>query len=89
MGSLFVAVLVVIVLVSLFYKSNDNHDKEEKEKKLIAKLKARYQDALHSGNKEQALKFGRDYYSYLRNTRTLKPSDEQTIARDVADMDFK
>ena len=87
MGSLFVAILVIIVLVSLFYKNDGNYEKEEKEKEILAKLKARYQEALKGGNKAQAAKFGRDYYSYLRNSRTLSDGDEQAIAGDLADME--
>lgn len=86
MGSLFIAIVVIIILVSLFYKNDGNYEKEEKEKQVLAKLKARYQAALKERNREQALKFGRDYYSYLRNTRTLSTADEQALANDLARM---
>jgi predicted MPP superfamily phosphohydrolase len=86
MGSLFVAVLVIIILVSLFYKSDDNYEKEEKEKEILARLEQRYRAALKAGNREQALKFGRDYYAYLRNSRTLSANDERAIASDLAQM---
>lgn len=87
MGSLFVAIIIIIILVSLFYKSDGNYEKEEKEKETLAKLKTRYQEALKGGDKARAAKLGRDYYSYLRNSRNLSPADEQIIARDLANME--
>lgn len=86
MGSLFVAIVVIVILVSLFYKNDDNYEKEEKEKEVLARLKRRYQTALKEGNKELALKAGRDYYAYLRNSRTLSTADEQAIAKELANM---
>lgn len=86
MGSLFIAILVLIIVVSLFYKNDDNYEKEEKEKKTIAKLKARYHDALKGSDKELALKYGRDYYAYVNNSRKLSREDEQSIAQDLASM---
>lgn len=87
MGSLFVAVVLIIILVSLFYKSNDNYGKEEKEKQIIATLRARYLEALKGGDRTKALAFGREYYAYLRNSRNLSPADEQAIAKDLANME--
>lgn len=87
MGSLFIAILVIIVLVSLFYKNDDNYEKEQKEKEIILKLKRRYQEALKGVDKTKALKFGRDYYAYLRNSRSLSTADEQAIAKDIANME--
>lgn len=87
MGSLFVAIIIIIILVSLFYKNDGNYEKEEKEKEILAKLNARYKQALKEGDKAKAAKYGRDYYSYLRNSRTLSPADEQIIAKDIAGME--
>jgi hypothetical protein len=84
MGSLIVAILVIIVVVSLFYGNNNNYNKVENEKEVIAKLRARYQEALKAGNKEKAWKYGRDYYAYLRNNRQLSKFDEQAIANDIS-----
>lgn len=86
MGSLFVAALIIIILVSLFYRSTDEEPKVNQEKEVVAKLRDRYRHALQSGNKEQAVKFGRDYYAYLRNSRHLPAADEQAIAKDVSTM---
>jgi uncharacterized membrane protein (DUF106 family) len=86
MGSLFVAILIVIILISFFYKNNTNYEKEEKEKETLRKLEARYQNALRSGDRATAIKCGRDYYAYLRNSRSLSAADEQALARDVAKM---
>lgn len=87
MGSLFVAIVIIVILVSLFYKNNDNYEREEKEKEVLAKLKSKYQTALKEGNKEQALKAGKDYYAYLRNSRELSAGDEQAMAKELAKMD--
>lgn len=87
MGSLFVAIIVIIILVSLFYKNDGNYEKEEKEKQILATLKKKYQTALQEGNKERALKAGRDYYAYLRNSRDLGADDERAITTAVAKMD--
>lgn len=87
MGSLFVAILLIIIIVSVFYRNTDNAEKKEQsEKEIIARLKARYQEALKGSDRAQALKLGRDYYAYLRNSRTLPSSDEEAIARDLAGM---
>ena len=86
MGSLFVAIVVIVILISMFYKNDGNYEKEEKEKDTLAKLKTRYQEALREGDKAKAQKYGRDYYSYLRNSRNLSPADEQIIAKDLANM---
>ena len=86
MGSLFVAIIVIIVLVSFFYKNDGNYEKEEKEKETLAKLKTRYLESLRGSDKAKAQKYGRDYYSYLRNSRNLSPADEQIIAKDLANM---
>lgn len=87
MGSLFVAILVIIVLVSLYYKSDGNEEKEQTESEVLARLKARYQQALKQGDKATAAQFGRDYYSYLRNSRTLPADDEEAIMKDVNKME--
>lgn len=84
MGSLLVAVVLLVLLVSLFYSKGDNFETEEKEKEVIAKLRARYYEALKSGDKEKALAYGRDYYCYLRNSRQLSAFDEQLIQNDLA-----
>jgi hypothetical protein len=86
MGSLIVAVLIIVILVSLFYKNNDNYGKEERENETLAKLKGRYQAALKAGDKTKARNCGLDYYAYLRNSRTLTSVDEDAIARDIANM---
>ena len=86
MGSLFVAIIIIVILISVFYNNDGNYEKEEKEKETLARLKARYQEALRGGDKAKAQKFGRDYYSYLRNSRNLSPADEQIIAKDLANM---
>ncbi|HET7896371.1 MAG TPA: hypothetical protein VFL47_01835 [Flavisolibacter sp.] len=86
MGSLFVAVLLLALLVSLFYGKKDNIETAEKEKEVIARLRARYQEALRAGDKEKAVQYGHDYYRYLRNSRQLRAFDEQAIENDVAEM---
>ena len=86
MGSLIVAVLILVLLVAFFYKSNDKDDGAQQEEEIIAKLKARYRAALKAGDKASALKYGRDYYAYLRNSRSLTAADEQAIERDLANM---
>jgi hypothetical protein len=83
MGSLFIAILVILVLVSLYYKSSDGDDREQKEKETIHVLKERYQKALRTGDKATARKYGRDYYAYLRGSRTLPLIDEQAIENDI------
>jgi hypothetical protein len=84
MGSLFIAILVILVLVSLYYKSSDGDDREQKEKETIHALKERYQKALRTGDKAKARQYGRDYYAYLRGSRTLPLIDEQAIENDIA-----
>lgn len=87
MGSLFVAILLLIVIVSFFYRNTDNAEKKEQgEKEIIARLKTRYQEALKGNDKARALKLGRDYYAYLRNSRDLSTADKEAIARDLANM---
>lgn len=86
MGSLIIAILLLVLLVSLFYRNDDNYEKEEKEKAVLARLKAKFQQALTAGDKEQAMRLGRDYYAYLRNSRTLSPEDEQAIVNEIAKM---
>jgi hypothetical protein len=86
MGSLFIAILVIIVLVSLYYKNSDGEEREKKEKETIHVLKERYQKALSSGDKAAARKYGRDYYAYLRGSRTLPLIDEQAIENDIAEI---
>jgi len=86
MGSLFVAIIIIIILISLFYKNDGNYEKEEKQKDTLEKLKTRYQEALKGSDKATAQKYGRDYYSYLRNSRNLSAADEQIIERDLTNM---
>lgn len=84
MGSLFVAILLLTIVVSLFYRKDESSPKEKKDQQVLDKLKARYRQALQSGTKAQALQFGRDYYAYLRNSHTLPALDEEAIANDIA-----
>ena len=86
MGSLFVAVLIIIVLVSLFYKNTGNYEKDEREQETIRRLKTRYEDALRSGDKARAMTCGKDYYAYLRNSRSLSAADEQALKNDLEKM---
>ena len=86
MGSLVVAVLLIVLLVALFYGKKEDLGAEEKEKAVIARLRARYQDALQAGDKEKATEYGRDYYRYLRNKRELSAFDEQVIRKDIGDL---
>jgi len=86
MGSLLLAVLLIILLVSLFYGKKEDLGTEDKEKEVIARLRARYQDALQAGDKEKAAEYGRDYYRYLRNNGQLSAFDERVIQNDLAGM---
>lgn len=86
MGSLLVALLIVVLLVAFFYRSNEQDEGVTKEDEMIARLKARYRAALQSGDKAKAQKCGRDYYAYLRNSRSLSAADEQALEKDLAEM---
>lgn len=86
MGSLIVAVLILVLVVAFFYKNNEKEEGPQPEEEVIAKLKARYRAALKAGDRENALKCGRDYYAYLRNSRSLAAADEEAIKSDLASM---
>lgn len=56
------------------------------EKKEIKKL---YDQALDSGNRRLALKYGRQYYASLREDGRLTTYDEQAIQNDLLSIDKK
>ncbi|WP_121353819.1 hypothetical protein [Flavisolibacter nicotianae] len=87
MGSLLMAILILVIVVSIFYRNNDPDETDRKEQVVIAKLKEQYRQALKSGNRAAALEAGRTYYRYLRNSRELSSQDEQAIAKDLAAME--
>lgn len=86
MGSVFIAIIIIILLISFFYSKPDNDEKDQKEKETIAILQNRYRQALKAGDRQLALKYGRDYYAYLRNSRQLSEEDEKAIAEDLKRM---
>ena len=56
------------------------------EKKEIKKL---YDQALDSGNRRLALKYGREYYASLREDGRLTTYGEQSIQNDLLSIDKK
>ena len=77
-------VLLTIIAVLVFYsifRANDRRD----DQKELEKLKTEYDLALKSGDKQNALIAGRNYYSKLRKGK-LTLYDEQAISNDLAAM---
>ncbi len=73
-------------------RKNEEFLKKQEEK--MIKLKMDYDFALESKNKAEALKKGREYYSYLRSEyydddRGPSIYDETAIANDLAAIDVK
>ena len=73
-------------------RKNEEFLKKEEEK--ILKLKMDYESALESKDKAEALKKGREYYSYIRSEyygdeRGPSIYDEASMANDLAAMDIK
>lgn len=56
------------------------------EKKEIGKL---YDQALDSGNRRLALKYGREYYALTREDGNSTTYDEQSIQNDILSIDKK
>lgn len=84
MSSLLVAIVLLVIIVSVFYRNSDPDETGQKEQAVMTRLKANYQQALKAGNRAAALEAGRTYYRYLRNSRELSADDEEAIAKDLA-----
>lgn len=80
MGFVITGIIIFLILAAIGGAGN-------KEKaKLQAKLKADYDAAKTSGDKNAALKAGRLYYASLRDKAALTVYDEQALTNDLASM---
>ena len=74
-------------------KEKRRQEKEEKEerrrKKKAGEIKKLYDQALDSGNRRLALKYGREYYASTREDGDLTIYDEQCIQNDLLSIDEK
>jgi hypothetical protein len=95
MENTFKVIIVILVAISIIYwairidKNKQIYAKELDEK--ILSLKIEYENALKGTDKMEALKKGREYYSFLRSIKNgdkRGPSiyDEASMANDIATM---
>ena len=95
MDNIFKAIAVVLVMIAIIYwsigieKNKAIYSKELDAKILL--LKIAYENALKGTDKMEALKKGREYYSFLRSIKkgdNSGPSiyDEASMANDIATM---
>ena len=77
--------IAVIVLGIAAYFGVHYYQKFVTGRKKAALIKIDYDIAIRSGDKELALKLGREYYSTLRGGK-LSIYDEQAIANDLSTM---
>lgn len=75
--------IAVIILGVAAYSAVHYYERNIKGKKKAAAIKIEYDQAIKSGDRELALKLGRDYYATLRGGK-LSIYDEQAIANDLS-----
>jgi hypothetical protein len=95
MDNIFIVIALVLVIIAIIYWSKGiENNKDIYAKELDAKillLKIEYENALKGTDKMEALKKGREYYSFLRSIKkgdNSGPSiyDETSMANDIATM---
>ncbi|RYZ51273.1 MAG: hypothetical protein EOP49_12115 [Sphingobacteriales bacterium] len=81
MGALFLLLIIAIFAAAIYFAVKYMVDG----KKQTLQLKEMYENALKSGDKQNALQVGRRYYSSMRGGE-LSIYDEQAIANDLSAM---
>jgi|LakMenEpi03Aug12_release.lakeMendotaPanAssembly.Ray.scaffolds.fasta_scaffold2688538_2 hypothetical protein len=93
-GALFFILISFFIVFIFLYneydkkKQKEKIKKQEEIKKFVQKLKNEYEEALKSGDKKNALKCGREYYSFIRGGH-LSIYDESAITNDLVSMGLK
>lgn len=78
LGWIIFAIALTALVAIAFYFIN-------KKQKAVDSYRLRYEKALQSSDRQTALKYGREYYTY-RNGGFITSSNEQSIANDLAAM---